>query len=394
MRPTDLYDFRPILEAALLADPGDMTIARRLRRVLLIAGVGAWLAGLTAALITSTAYPSFPVWAAFSVVFLGSFLWAVFSRSPNLIATAAQSASVIVMVATLANGYEGLLLVVVAVELALQTRRTIGLAWIAAQSVAFAVAASYHWSPQPALLISVPYFGFQLLMFVAVRLFVEEHDMRERIAAANEKLLALQTELIDKSRVEERLRIAQDLHDSLGHHLVALGLHLEAAAHESEGAARAAVRTAQGVARAALRDVKAIVRKQSEEMPVDLPKEIRQLADELAHPKVHFKCSPDLLLEDARMSRTLFRVVQEIVTNAIRHGEARNLWIDIDDRDDRVVLAARDDGPGTVSVTEGFGLSGMRRRLEELGGTMSAAALPTGGFEVRAELPHEARAAR
>ena len=55
------------------------------------------------------------------------------------------------------------------------------------------------------------------------------------------------------------------------------GDFLEAAAHESEGAARTAIRTAQGVARAALRDVKAIVRKQSEETPVDLPKEIQPL---------------------------------------------------------------------------------------------------------------------
>ena len=388
MRRAAIYDFRPILNTGAVLDPGTMTMALPLRRVLLIAGLGAWLAALASALLTSTAAPLFPLWAALSVIFLGSFFWTVISPSPNLAATAAQSLSVIVMVAVLANGYEGLLLVVVAVELALQTRRTIGLVWIGAQSIALAVAAAYHWSPQPALLISVPYFGFQLLMFVAVRLFVEEHDMRQRMAVTNEKLLALQTELVDKSRVEERLRIAQDLHDSLGHHLVALGLHLEAAAHESEGPARAAIRTAQGMARTALRDVKAIVRKQSDETPVNLPQEIRQLADELLHPKVHLKCSPDLVLADARMSRALFRVVQEIVTNAIRHGEAQNLWIELDDHDNRVVLAARDDGQGTVCVAEGFGLSGMRRRLEELGGTMHATPLPTGGFEVRAELPH------
>jgi signal transduction histidine kinase len=374
----------------VLPDSSVMTIAAPLQRVLLVAGIGGWLAALAVALLTSTAYPLFPVWAAFSVVFLAAFLWNAISSSPKAAATAAQSLSVVVMVGTLCNGYEGLLLVAVAVELALLSNRTIGLVWITAQSIALGVAAAYHWSPQPALLISVPYLGFQLLMFVAVRLFAEERDMRQRVAVTNQKLLALQTELIDKSRVEERLRIAQDLHDSLGHHLVALGLHLEAAVHESDGSARASIRTAQGMARAALRDVKAIVRKQDDETPVDLPKEIRRLADELLHPKVHFNCSRDVVIDDARMSRTLFRVVQEIVTNAIRHGEAHNLWIDIDDHDNRVVLAARDDGQGTASVAEGFGLSGMRRRLEELGGTLSATPLPAGGFEVRAELPHAA----
>lgn len=367
----------------MLPDSWVMTTAAPLQRVLLVAGIGGWLATLTAALLTSTTYPLFPVWAAFSVVFLGAFLWNATSSSPRAVATAAQSTSVVVMVGTLCNGYEGLLLVAVAVELALQSNRKAGLVWIAAQSIALGVAAAYHWSFQPALLISVPYFGFQLLMFVAV-----QHDVRA--AVTNERLLMLQKELINKSRIEERLRIAQDLHDSLGHRLVALGLHLEAAAHESDGSARATIRTAQGMARAALREVKAIVRKQDDETPVDLPKEIRQLADELLHPRVHFNCPRELVIDDAKMSRALFRIVQEIVTNAIRHGEADNLWIDMDNHGDRIVLAARDDGQGTVCVAEGFGLSGMRRRLEELGGTMSATPLPSGGFEVRAELPHEA----
>src|SRR5262245_59390526 len=108
MRPAATYDFRPMLNAGVMSDPGNMTIAWRLRRALLVAGIGAWLAALAAALLTSTASPAFPLWAAFSVIFLASFCWAVISRSPNLAATAAQSLSVIVMVAALCNGYEGL----------------------------------------------------------------------------------------------------------------------------------------------------------------------------------------------------------------------------------------------------------------------------------------------
>jgi hypothetical protein len=160
MQPSSIYDFRPILDAGVVSDPGNMTIERRLRRVLLVAGIGAWLAGLATALLTSTTAPLFPLWAAFSVIFLGSFFWTVTSPSPQLAATAVQSLSVIVMVGALSNGYEGLLLVVVAVELALQTRRTIGLVWIAAQSIALAVAAAYHWSPQPALLIACRIWDF------------------------------------------------------------------------------------------------------------------------------------------------------------------------------------------------------------------------------------------
>jgi signal transduction histidine kinase len=359
-----------------------------LPRVLLFAGLVAWVGAAAAAVLTARSYPLFPIWALFSLIFLAAFAWNTRATSPSLSAIGAQSSSVIMMVATLCNGYEGLLLVAVAAELAWQTARTVGLIWVVVQSVALGAAMAYHWSSiKPALLLAIPYLGFQLLMFAAVRLFVEERKTRLHVAAANERLMTLQAELVDKSRIEERLRIAQDLHDTLGHHLVALGLHLELAAHESQGSARAAVRTAQAMARASLQEVKSIVGRRNEEVAVDFPAEIRRLSADLPQPKLHVDCSPDVDLRDERIGRVLLRTVQEIVTNSIRHGEARNLWIDIGRHEDRVVLAARDDGCGTTNVSEGFGLSGMRRRLEDLGGTLSATPLPAGGFEVRAELP-------
>jgi signal transduction histidine kinase len=136
-----------------------------------------------------------------------------------------------------------------------------------------------------------------------------------------------------------------------------------------------------------LREVKTIVRRQNEETPVDLVREMRDLADELLQPKLHINCPSAIVFDDPRISRALLRAVQEIVTNAIRHGEAHNLWIDIHRCDDRVILAARDDGHSGGNAAEGFGISGMRRRIEELGGTFSATPMVAGGFEVRADLP-------
>jgi hypothetical protein len=132
--------------------------------------------------MTALSYPLFPIWALFSVIFLAAFAWNARATSPSLIAIGAQSSSVIVMVASLCNGYEGLLLVSVAAELAWQTARTVGLIWVIVQSVALGAAMAYHWSSiQPALLLAVPYLGFQLLMFAAVRLFVEERKTRRRL---------------------------------------------------------------------------------------------------------------------------------------------------------------------------------------------------------------------
>jgi signal transduction histidine kinase len=298
------------------------------------------------------------------------------------------------MAALFCNGYEGLLLVLLAAQLALCTSSRLGFGWLAAQSLALTVAVAFQWQPQAALVLAPPYFGFQVLMFAVVRLFTEERRMREEVVHAHAELLRMQNALAEKSRVEERLRMAQDLHDSLGHHLVALNLNLEIAAHESQGAARAAVRTAQMLARALLHDVKEIVHSSRDGSPVDLPYEIRRLAEELPAPKLHVSCPPDLQVQDGPASRAMLRAVQEIVTNSIRHGAAGNLWITIERTADQLRLSARDDGHAIHVFEEGFGLSGMRHRLEALGGTLTAAPGALGGFEVCAALPCQARQPR
>jgi signal transduction histidine kinase len=348
-----------------------------LPRILFFTGLAVWVAvSLTTALRALDRSLLIP-WGLASLVFITAFvLW---DRRPGRLPPlllAAQSASVVVMVAILCNGLEGLLLVLVAAQLALVSDRRFGITWIVVQSIAMGIGIGWHWSPSPAVLLSFPYLGFQLLMFVGLQLHAEARR--------------LQAELAEKSRIEERLRITQELHDSIGHHLVALSLNLEWAAHESEGAARASVRSAQVLARSLLREVKAIVSDARQAEPVDLADELRRLAHELPWPKLHIDCPPELLFEDAHTSRALLRTAQEIITNAIRHGEARNLWIEIVRENGRVRLCARDDGQASAAVVEGVGLSGMRKRLEALGGSLKAAPSPSSGFEVQAELPVQA----
>jgi signal transduction histidine kinase len=358
-----------------------------LPRALRIAGTAAWLGVSLTTAIKGPLTPRLLAWACASIVFILAFLWSTRTARRPYITLALQSACAIAMAALLCNGYEGLLLVLLAAQLALSTGSRLGFGWLGVQSLALAVAIAFQWDSHAALLLTLPYFGFQLLMFAVVRLFTEERRMREEVVRAHAELVRMQSALAEKSRLEERLRMAQDLHDSLGHHLVALSLNLEIAAHESQGAARAAVRAAQALARALLQDVKEIVHSSKDEAPVDLLCEIHRLAKELPRPKLHVSCPPDLNVPDGRTSRAMLRALQEIVTNSIRHGEAGNLWITIERTPDRLRLAARDDGQTVDAFEEGFGLGGMRRRLEALGGSLTATPGAAGGFEVCAILP-------
>jgi signal transduction histidine kinase len=84
--------------------------------------------------------------------------------------------------------------------------------------------------------------------------------------------------------------------------------------------------------------------------------------------------------------------VQEVVTNAVRHAQAANLWVTIEAGRTGVTVHARDDGRGVDRVRPGNGLTGMRERLEQAGGRLELSSRPGEGFELTAVLPLRASA--
>jgi signal transduction histidine kinase len=135
-----------------------------------------------------------------------------------------------------------------------------------------------------------------------------------------------------------------------------------------------------------LDDVESVVDSLAGHGGVDLSQALAALASAIPRPIVHVE-APGLILSDPERAHTVLRCCQEIVTNAVKHSRAANLWITIRIADGRVELEARDDGAGAERVAAGRGLQGMRRRLEETGGALSLQTRPGGGFQLRATLP-------
>ena len=102
---------------------------------------------------------------------------------------------------------------------------------------------------------------------------------------------------------------------------------------------------------------------------------------------VHVTVASDLPAGEPARDETLVRCSQEIVTNAIRHAGAENVWITIGHGESGILVLGRDDGRGSPRATPGNGLLGMRERFEQLGGAVTFGASPIGGFEVEARLP-------
>jgi signal transduction histidine kinase len=104
-------------------------------------------------------------------------------------------------------------------------------------------------------------------------------------------------------------------------------------------------------------------------------------------PAVHFDAPEILPITDASRAETLLRLVQEIVTNAVRHAQARNLWISVSQSANGIHIEGRDDGRGAKGWSDGHGLRGMRERLSLIGGSLDVRSTPGTGFFVQAHIP-------
>jgi len=279
------------------------------------------------------------------------------------------------------------LLVVVAGKLPFFVGGGVALAWVAVQTVVLVAVLLPGGSLLSAAVNGLIFGTFQLFALGAAHLAVSESRAREDLARVNAELTALQALLAESARIGERLRISRDLHDSLGHALTALSLQLEVASHLAQGRANEHVAEAREQAKKLMADLRAAVSALREGAALDLRPALAALAGSVSRPRVHLAIPEDIGVHDAARAHALFRCVQEIVTNAVRHARAENLWIGLERDRGVLVLKARDDGAGASALAAGHGLIGMRERLEELGGRLEVETGDARGFAVRVFLP-------
>lgn len=310
-----------------------------------------------------------------------------------LLLLALQTVSALVAAAAFGDSLQGALLVIVATQTAMLLGMRGALAWIAIQSVALGIALGRE-EGRLALAVTAAFVGFQLFALLAVTMAEREAAARLDLARSNAELEAARELLAESSRVAERLRISRELHDGLGHHLTALSLQLEVAAHAGNGKADEAVARAREVVGRALDDLRYTVRALREEPPVDLVASLRRLAAGIPRPRIHLAIPARLAVEDPVRANAVLRAAQELATNAVRHSGADHLWLEIETSDGWLELSARDDGDGAARFAPGSGLGGMRERIEGLGGEVEVDPAPGTGFRSRLRIPLAQRAVR
>jgi signal transduction histidine kinase len=107
----------------------------------------------------------------------------------------------------------------------------------------------------------------------------------------------------------------------------------------------------------------------------------------MPRPVLDLDIAGDVRVDDPAVAEALIRLVQEALTNAARHAEARHLHVRLHVEDGVLVVQVEDDGRVRGSVREGSGLTGMRERITALGGALDYSRTARGGFAIEARLP-------
>jgi signal transduction histidine kinase len=196
--------------------------------------------------------------------------------------------------------------------------------------------------------------------------------------------------------VQERLRIARELHDTLAHSLVAINVRAGVALDLDEERDSAALQDIKQTSAAALRDLRAtlsLLRDQDDAAPTAPAYDLEALPGLVDHAR-SAGLSTDVDVElngtdvPSAVGGAAFRIVQEALTNVLRHANASSAHVDVRTTSDSLAVEIIDDGRADhPELGPGLGLRGMAERAEALGGRVDAGPRATGGWFVHAMLP-------
>lgn len=246
-------------------------------------------------------------------------------------------------------------------------------------------------------LANVSQMAFFLLVNVLILVIAgfAQHNREERqkkdvlyreLLDAHRQLKQYSDEVGRLSVVEERNRIARDVHDTIGHNMTALIMQLQMAEHlylEDAGRAAELLAGAVTTAKDSLSGIREVVETLRGDDTADPKETIRLLTAEFAE-----KTGAAIRLEIADGDRdgapgypsgkrnpaadmALYRIVQEALTNAVRHGKATEISVAIEYLSGEIRFRIRDNGTGASELKEGFGLKGIRERAEAFGGKVT-----------------------
>lgn len=235
--------------------------------------------------------------------------------------------------------------------------------------------------------------AFVLLLVGAV---LAEYASRTKLIEANRRLREYALQIENQATLEERNRIAREIHDSVGHYLTAQSIQLEnTAVFLEQDRIKAAnhLAKARQLGKDALTNIRASVAtlRQNQIPKRSLSVMIEQLITEFeSNTNIAIASEISLVsLLPTEVDTSIYRIVQEALTNIAKHSQATEVKLHLEQTVDKVILSIRDNGLGfnQSDNTTGFGLQGMKERTAALNGKFSLTSSPNQGCKIQVQIP-------
>ncbi|WP_242954156.1 sensor histidine kinase [Clostridium puniceum] len=241
------------------------------------------------------------------------------------------------------------------------------------------------------------YVGLAGMLYSIRTLEIEKEEIKhlnEKLKIANIKLQEYALEVEEVTISKERTRVAQELHDSLGHSLMALAMHLEFAKKictTKPQKVEEVLSQSEKIAKSSINDLRTVVTLLNSELEIkDFNGSIEKLITNFylfSNLKITFNKNRTLDELSPGIKTSLYRTIQESITNSLKHGSATEINIKITMTSENVELVITDNGIGCENIVKSNGLNGIENRIKLLSGTTYYFSHNNLGFGVKISIP-------
>jgi signal transduction histidine kinase len=250
----------------------------------------------------------------------------------------------------------------------------------------------FYWGFNGMAISALLFWTFNLFALVMVNTAMKEKENREKVEMINLELLSAQQLLGQAAEQAERVRIARNIHDLLGHHLTALTINLQVAGRQiqqlevpsssesNKEAIKGSIEQCHSLSKLLLSDVREAVSDIRTKSSLNLEKTISAITSRLPNIEVSLDYPNNIIIDDVNTADVLTRCIQESITNAIKHSQSKSIHIAFAQTSEQVTLSVEAELSKPLKSTKtlnnrsfkmGNGLLGMQERLKQLKGTVT-----------------------
>ena len=251
---------------------------------------------------------------------------------------------------------------------------------------------TYYWKESYAIVTAGLFWTFNLFAIIMVNATIKEKNARQKAEQMNLELQSTYQLLQQAAGQMERTRIARNIHDLLGHHLTALTINLQVASRQLENddeknqAIKQNIEQCHSLAKLLLSDVREAVCDIRDKSKIDLPAALKAITQNVPRLDIELHIDDEFSVHELALAESIIRLVQESITNTLKHSQANQSTIQIRQRLDVLHIEIADNGRPIQCWQEGNGMSGMRERVEALKGKVDFNATQS-GFVLSAQIP-------